>query len=59
MLDGETRYRIGRPFDRRYAGGLRTVYPLVEVAQAEVMRRMVRYTLPQGSAVEPTPERRG
>jgi len=59
VLDGETRYRIGRPFDRRYAGGLRTVYPLVEAAQAEVMRRMVRYTLPQGSAVEPTPERRG
>jgi hypothetical protein len=45
VLDGESRYRIGRPFDRRYPGGLRTVYPLVEVAQAEVMRRMVRHTL--------------
>jgi hypothetical protein len=46
VLDGEARYRIGCPFDRRYAGGLRTVYPLVEVAQAEVMRRIVRYALP-------------
>lgn len=46
VLDGDARYRIGRPFDRRYPGGLRIVYPLVEVAQAEVMRRMVRHTLP-------------
>ena len=50
VLDGETRYRIGRPFDRRYAGGLRTVYPLLEVATAEVMRRIVRYGLPPPGA---------
>jgi hypothetical protein len=59
VLDGEARYRIGRPFDRRYPGGLRTVYPLVEVAQAEVMRRIVRHALPQRSPVDPAPERRG
>ncbi|HET9317928.1 MAG TPA: hypothetical protein VFQ51_20205, partial [Vicinamibacteria bacterium] len=46
VLDGETRYRIGPPFDRRYPGGLRTVYPLVAAAQAEVMRRIVRHSLP-------------
>ena len=46
VLDGEARYRIGRPFDRRCAAGLRTVYPLVEAAQAEVMRRIVRCALP-------------
>lgn len=51
VLDGEARYRIGRPFDRRYPGGLRTVYPLVEVAQAEVMRRIVRHSLPRPDAV--------
>jgi hypothetical protein len=59
LLDGESRYRIGRPFDRRYPGGLRTVYPLVEVAQAEVMRRIVRQALPQRSPVDPAPARRG
>jgi hypothetical protein len=50
VLDGDARYRVGRPFDRRYPGGLRTVYPLVEVAQAEVMRRIVRHALPAVSA---------
>jgi hypothetical protein len=57
VLDGEARFRIGRPFDRRYAGGLRTVYPLLDVAQAEVMRRMVRHTLPTpGDADSPAGE---
>jgi hypothetical protein len=56
VLDGETRFRIGRPFDRRYPSGLRTVYPLLEVAQAEVMRRIVRYAFPAPeSAVETGP----
>lgn len=57
VLDGATRYRIGRPFDRRYPGGLRTVYPLVEAAQAEVMRRMVRYALPAPDGGAPPHER--
>lgn len=46
VLDGEARYRIGRPFDRRHPEGLRTVYPLLEVATSEVMRRIVRCALP-------------
>lgn len=46
VLDGDARYRIGRPFDRQSDDGLRTVYPLLEVAQAEVMRRIVRHALP-------------
>lgn len=53
VLDRDARYRIGRPFDRRYAGRLRIVYPLVEVAQAEVMRRMVRYALPERRGTYP------
>jgi hypothetical protein len=62
VLDGETRYRIGRPFDRRYAGRLRTVYPLVEAAQAEVMRRIVRCSLPEpgvSDALLPPGDRKG
>jgi hypothetical protein len=46
VLTEDARYRIGRPFDHRYPGGLRIVYPLHRVAEAEVMRRMVRYELP-------------
>lgn len=53
VLDGEARYRIGRPIDRRYPGGLRTVYPLHEVAQAEVMRRMVHYAMPPPQPAAP------
>lgn len=47
VLDGDERYRIGRPFDRSIQGRLRVVYPLLEVAQAEVMRRTLRHTLPR------------
>jgi hypothetical protein len=58
VLDGEARYRIGRPFDRRYSGGLRTVYPLLEVATAEVMRRVVRCVLPALEGGHVMPEER-
>jgi hypothetical protein len=39
-------YRLGQPYERRPAGWLRTFYPLLPVAAAEVMRRGVRYDLP-------------
>src|SRR5262249_2257617 len=46
VLTDEARFRIGEPFDRRVADGLRIVYPLLEVPAAEATRRRVAYTLP-------------
>lgn len=60
VLSGETWYRLGRPFERRYPGGrLRTLYPLSEVRDALVMRRRTEYTLPPLSEAYPgaTPAR--
>jgi len=47
VVTTDTWYRLGEPYDRRYPGGLRTVYTLTEVAKAEVLRRSVYYELPR------------
>jgi hypothetical protein len=47
VVTPEKWYRIGRPFDRRYPGGLRVLYPLSEVGGAEIIRRSVAYDLPR------------
>jgi hypothetical protein len=39
-------YRIGEPVDRTIAGRLRTLYPLTEHDDLEVIRRSVHYELP-------------
>jgi hypothetical protein len=46
VLTPDGRYRVGEPFDRRLAGGLRAIYPLIEVPAVEATRRRVAYTLP-------------
>ncbi len=53
VVTTDTWYRIGEPRDRRYSGGLRTVYTLTEVAKAEVLRRSVYYELPPVSEEGP------
>ena len=53
VVTSEKWYRIGTPFDRRLAGGLRRLYPLTELAAAEVLRRSVAYELPRLSAYDP------
>jgi hypothetical protein len=40
-------FRLGDPEDRETPDGLRTFYPLREVGQAEVFRRVVRYAMPE------------
>ncbi|HLA78274.1 MAG TPA: hypothetical protein VJU18_11895, partial [Vicinamibacteria bacterium] len=54
VVTTDTWYRLGEPCDRRYPGGLRTVYMLFEVAKAEVLRRSVYYELPRVSEGPPT-----
>ena len=39
-------YRIGRPTEMMLRGGLRTLYPLTEIRDLEVVRRSVEYVLP-------------
>lgn len=39
-------YRLGQPIERTIAGRLRTLYPLNEHRDLEVIRRSVRYDLP-------------
>jgi hypothetical protein len=46
-------YRLGDPFDRRFADGLRRVYPLIVPGEAEAIRRQVRYELPPLSEAYP------
>lgn len=46
VLTDDARFRVGEPFDRRLADGLRVVYPLLPVPGAEATRRRVSYTLP-------------
>lgn len=46
VVSGESRLRIGARFDRRFPEGVRAVYPLREVAAAEVTRRAVLHDLP-------------
>lgn len=47
VLDcGEGYYRVGEAVERTLPTGLRTLYPLQEIAGAEVFRRVIRYELP-------------
>jgi hypothetical protein len=47
VLDCGTGYfRVGEAVERTLPTGLRTLYPLHEIAGAEVFRRVVRYELP-------------
>jgi len=46
VLTQNERFKIGEPFDRRIADGLRVVYPLLEAPAVEATRRRVSYTLP-------------
>lgn len=47
-------YRLGEPVERTINGRLRTVYPLKEHADLEVVRRSVRYELPTISRDNPS-----
>lgn len=53
VVTADKRYRIGTAFDRRFAGGLRRIYPLAELPAVEVMRRSIAYELPRLSAYDP------
>ena len=47
VLDcGDRWFRVGAPVERTLAVGLRTLYPLVEVPETEVFRRVLPYELP-------------
>jgi nucleotide-binding universal stress UspA family protein len=47
VLDcGSVYFRIGDPVERTLPTGLRTLYPLHEIAGAEVFRRVISYELP-------------
>lgn len=48
-------FRVGDAVERETPDGLRTLYPMVEIGQAEVMRRVVRCELPR--LENPLPER--
>lgn len=52
VVTSEKWYRIGTPFDRRLAGGVRRLYPLTQLAAAEVLRRSVAYELPRLSVYD-------
>ncbi len=55
VVTSETWYRIEESYDRTFPGGLRRVYPLSEVAKAEVLRRSVYYELPRVSEATQEP----
>lgn len=40
-------FRVGEPVERSFPVGLRTLYPLVETPETEVLRRIVPYVLPE------------
>ena len=44
-------YRIGEPVERTIAGKLRTLYPLTEHTDLEVVRKSVHYDMPDASTV--------
>ncbi len=46
VIAGEHWYRLGAPAERQLPGGLRTLYPLTELHDREVLRRAVRYDMP-------------
>jgi hypothetical protein len=46
IITADKWYRLGVPAERHLPGGLRTLYPLTEIADHEVLRRGVPYELP-------------
>lgn len=46
VITQEKWYRIGEPVERDTPNGLRTLYPLNEAGQMEVLRKGIRYDLP-------------
>jgi hypothetical protein len=48
VFTGDGCYRIGEPVEQTIAGRLRTLYPLTAHDDLEVIRRAVRYELPEG-----------
>jgi hypothetical protein len=46
VITAEKWYRLGTPVERRMPGGLRTLYPLTELRDHEVLRRGIPYELP-------------
>jgi hypothetical protein len=46
VITSEKWYRLGTPVERQMPGGLRTLYPLTELRDHEVLRRGIRYELP-------------
>jgi len=54
VVTDEGCYRIGEPVERTIAGRLRTLYPLTAHDDLEVIRRSVRYEMPQ--ATKPSQE---
>jgi hypothetical protein len=53
VMTGDGWFRLGEPFDRRFPGGLRRLYPLSRTAPTEVVRRGVEYTMPPLSTLDP------
>jgi hypothetical protein len=49
LITADACYRVGEPVERTVAGRLRTLYPLTEHRDLEVIRRQVRYELPPSS----------
>jgi hypothetical protein len=49
-------YRVGEEDELETPEGLRILYPLTEVGQADVMRKIVRFELPRLEAPPPTAE---
>lgn len=47
-------YRLGAPTERRLHAGLRTLYPLTEIRDLEVVRKSVEYALPPLSGSLPS-----
>lgn len=55
VITSEKWYTLGAPFDLRLPEGLRTVYPLKEQTQNDVLRRGVPYELPPLSRAKRAP----
>jgi len=46
VITSDKWYRLGTPVERQMPGGLRTLYPLTELTDHEVLRRGIPYELP-------------
>ncbi len=55
VITSEKWYRLGNPVERQTPGGLRTLYPLTELRDAEVVRRGIHYDLPALGVWQPRP----